>query len=256
MKIRYRIPELHDIIKNLGELLGVSILVLDNNAQKLVCYSNPDDYCSTMQNNLEFRKKCHSCDLKLIEKCMRSQKIEMHHCHSGLCDVAMPVSKNGTVVAYIIIGRIRTAESPVTGDNLYMGLTSFTSSQLENLKKLLPNIVFDGGIYFESDSPIDEIVLYIKNHLNEDLSIKQICTRFYISKNALYSAFAQEYNCTVKEFILNERINRAVDKLIYSDSKMTHIAEETGFGNYSHFSKAFKKVFGVSPSDYKKSVKP
>ena len=255
MRICYRTSELHEIIKNLGELLGVSILVFSAKAEKLAIYSNPEDYCSTMQHIPEFEKKCHSCDIEILKKCMQTQKVEMHYCHAGLCDIAMPVSKNGVVAAYIILGRIRTSDSPQNTDPLYSSLTSFTASQLENLKKLLPNIVFDSGIYFESNSMLDEISDYIKKHLNENLSVKNICSHFYISKNALYSSFAQEYNCTVKEFILNERINLAREKLIYSDLKITHIAEETGFGNYANFSKAFKKKFGVSPSDYKKSVK-
>lgn len=255
MRICYRTSELHEIIKNLGELLGVSILVFSEKAEKLAIYSTPDDYCSTMQRIPEFRQKCHLCDLKILEKCMQTGQVETHYCHAGLCDVAMPVSKNGIVVAYVILGRIRTSDSPESSDPLYSALTSFSPSQLENLKKLLPNIVFDSGIYFENDSPLDEIVDYIKSHLNEDLSVKDICSRFYISKNALYSSFAQEYNCTVKEFILNERINLAKERLLYSDSKMTHIAEQTGFGNYAHFSKVFKKKSGISPSEYKRTVK-
>ena len=254
MKIRYHISELNDIIKNLGDLLGISILVLDSKAQKLAMYSNPDDYCSTMQHSPEFREKCHACDLEIVKKCMQSAKIEMHYCHAGLCDVAMPVTKNGFVAAYIILGRIRTSESPVKNDTLYSHLTSFTDSQFENLTKLLPYIVFDSAISFENDSPLDEITEYIKTHLKEDLSVSFLCSKFYVSKNFLYKAFADEYSLTVKEYILKARIDLA-KQMLNDDCKLTQIAYKVGFGNYALFSKAFKKQVGMLPSEYKRTVK-
>ena len=254
VKIRYHISELNDIIKNLGELLGISILVLDSKAQKLAMYSNRDDYCSTMQHSPEFREKCHACDLKIVKKCMQSAKIEMHYCHAGLCDVAMPVTKNGIVAAYIILGRIRTSDSPQKNDALYSHLTSFSDFQLENLTKLLPYIVFDSAISFENDSPLDEITDYIKTHLKEDLSVSFLCSKFYVSKNSLYKAFADEYRLTVKEYVLKARVSLAKE-LLKSDLKLMQIAEEVGFGNYALFSKAFKKQVGMLPSEYRKTVK-
>ena len=257
MRISYRIDELKTIIKNLGELLGVSIIVLDSNAEGLAHYdpNTQDDYCTTMQSFDDFHENCAFCDRKIIEKCLKSSKVEFHYCHAGLCDLAMPIIKNGVVAAYIIMGKIRASKSPATSNihpELYDKITIFTDKQLENLTKLLPYIVFDSAIVFENDSVIDDIVDVIKN-LDGDLSIDALCRRFFISKSSLYKAFSELYGCTVKEFITNTRISAAADLLANTNTPITVIAEKIGYENYSCFCKAFKKHFGISPSEYRKN---
>ncbi len=259
MHINYRIEELKTIIQNLGELLGASITVLDSNAQGLASYdpNTHDDYCRTMQSSYDFHENCAFCDKKIIEKCLESSKAEFHYCHAGLCDIAMPIIKNGVLAAYIIMGKIRASNSPKTSSvhpELYEKITVFTDKQLENLTNLLPFIVFDSAIVFENDSVIDDIVDVIRN-LDGDLSINTLCRRFFISKSALYKSFSEKYNCTVKEFITNTRITRAADLLLKSGDPINEIAEKTGYENYSCFCKAFKKHYGVSPSEYRKCAK-
>ena len=259
MRISYRIEELKTIIRNLGELLGVAIIVLDSEARGLAEYSpnTHDDYCSNMQKLDGFHDKCASCDKAIIERCLESSKAEFHYCHAGLCDVAMPIIKDGILAAYIILGKIRASNSPSTSDvhpDLYEKITVFTDEQLENLTNLLPYVMFDSAIIFENDSVIDDIVDVIKK-LDGDLSIDALCHRFFISKSALYKSFGEKYNCTVKEFITNIRISAAADLLTNTSTAITEVAEKTGYQNYSCFCKAFKKHFGISPSDYRKNKK-
>ena len=259
MRISYRTDELKTIIRNLGELLGVSIIVLDSNARGLAnyCPNTHDDYCKTMQSSDEFHEKCTSCDKKIIEKCLKSSKAEFHYCHAGLCDVAMPIIKKGIVAAYIIIGKIRASRSPSTSEShpdLYEKITVFTDKQLENLTNLLPYVMFDSAIILENDTVFDDIVDYIKN-LESDLSIDAICRRFFISKSTLYKYFNEKFGTTVKEFITDARMSSAAELLSNSAIGIYQIAEKTGYRNYSCFCKAFKKHFGVSPSDYRKGVK-
>ncbi len=260
MHIYYRMDKLNVIIKSLAELLGINILVLNSKAEYLTYYSTNDKYCSSLKVFPEFKKKCADCDRRILERCMESSKVEMHYCHAGLCDVAIPITKDNVLVAYVILGGIRTSASPNATrydlcDNsaeLYSSITIFTEAQLKNLTELLPYIVFNSAIVIENDSLLDEIVEYIHSHPGDDLSVKALCKRFFISKNALYKAFDKEYGCTVKAFTEKARIEAAAKLLLDTDSRIMQAAEQMGFCNYTGFCRTFKEQFGMTPSEYRR----
>lgn len=259
MHIYYRMDKLNIIIKSLAELLGANILVLNSNAEYLAYYSTNDKYCSSLKVFPEFIKKCADCDRRILERCMESSSVEMHYCHAGLCDVAIPITKDSVLVAYVILGGIRTSTSPDTpkyklcdnSEELYSSITTFTEAQLKNLTELLPYIVFNSAIVIENDSILDEIVEYIRSNPSADLSVKALCRRFFISKNVLYKAFDKEYGCTVKSFTERTRIEAAAKLLLDTSSRIMQIAEQTGFNNYTVFCKTFKEQFRMTPSEYR-----
>ena len=260
MHIYYRMDKLNIIIKSLAELLGINILVLNSSAEHLAYYSTNDKYCSSLKAFPEIVQKCADCDRRILERCMKSSSVETHYCHAGLCDVAIPITKDNVLVAYIILGGIRTSASPDppkytlcdNSEEHYSSITTFTEAQLENLTKLLPYIVFNSAIIIENDSLLDEIVEYIRSNPGADLSVKALCRRFFISKNALYKAFDKEYGCTVKAFTEKTRISAAAELLLNSDIRFMQVAEQIGFCNYTGFCKTFKEQFGMTPSEYRK----
>ena len=259
MNIKYHIEELNKVIKNLADLLGISIVVFDNNGKSLAVYSSPDDYCSFLQKSAAFRKKCLLSDMSLIEKCKKTKKIQSHFCHAGLCDVAMPIVKNNILTAYVVLGRIRLCESPEKYKfddshikTLYESVTKFSDKQLENLTELLPHIMFDTAITIENNLMAEDITEYIRSNITEELSVKSLCNRYYISKNSLYKIFAEEYNCTVNKFIASIRMDEAKKLLMNTKKPIIRVAEDVGITNYTYFCKLFKKHTGISPSKYRK----
>lgn len=58
---------------------------------------------------------------------------------------------------------------------------------------------------------------------------------------------------TILEYLNNLRLQNALEDLLHSRKSLTSIALDNGFTNPSMFSKAFKKKYGVSPTDYKKN---
>ena len=255
MHINYNPDKLLTIIENLGKLLKISIIVYDTDIRTLAVYYDPDDYCSVMKKNPEFSQRCCECDKRIIEKCKKSLKTEIHICHAGLYDVAMPVIKDGIPAAYVVFGRIHITDTPhkkhASGNKLYNGMTRFTNVQLKNLTVLLSHIVFDSCISFENDSLFDEISQYIRTHLDSDLSTRVLCRHFYISKNTLYSAFDISFGCTVNKFINSVRIEEAKRLLKATDKKISEIASDVGVENYTYFCRLFKKFTNTTPSKYR-----
>ncbi len=67
-------------------------------------------------------------------------------------------------------------------------------------------------------------------------------------------AFRRHYGCTIGEFVRTNRIQAACEKLRHSRLTIGEIAHETGFADQSHLTRCFKKVMGVSPGEYKRSI--
>ena len=93
---------------------------------------------------------------------------------------------------------------------------------------------------------------YIDNNLcNPDLSNHRIAASQNISVRYLHKLFDDEEE-TVHAIILNKRLERARGLLndpAYAGHSIERIAYSTGFVSAAHFSRAFKKRYGVCPSD-------
>ena len=114
MAKRYHIEKLNTMLQHLAGILHVSILILDENGNTLSKIADTKDYCSALRIIDGVQSKCNHCDKQIVERCRQSKRLESHICHAGRCDLAMPITQNERIVAYVVLGRIRTAQSPKT----------------------------------------------------------------------------------------------------------------------------------------------
>lgn len=102
---------------------------------------------------------------------------------------------------------------------------------------------------FRTDNKVTEIVQYINQHLAEPLSLDQISSHFFISKNYLNKLFKQYLGTTINEYIRYKRVAIARQYMIQDgDSAMT-AALRVGFSDYSSFFRTYKKYIKSSPRD-------
>lgn len=104
------------------------------------------------------------------------------------------------------------------------------------------------------DENIDNILNYINTNLNSDLSLDKLSDKFYMSKYYLMHKFKKYTGYTIYNYIMQKRIIMA-NNLIKGGKPITEACFECGFGDYSSFLKAFKKIFGTSPKQYYKALK-
>ncbi len=83
---------------------------------------------------------------------------------------------------------------------------------------------------------------------NEDLDIQNICDQISMSRTQLYRKFRSLTNRTVTEYLRSLRLHRAQELLEGHKLTVTEAAYRTGFRNVSHFSRVYKREFGVNPS--------
>lgn len=268
MIIKYNNEQLNRIIKNIHTLTGISISVLDTKYNVLAKCQTVQDYCSVLQKTETERFRCRECDMILLEKCRASKAMENHICFAGLYDAAMPIIKNDTIVGFAIMGRVRSANSPISPHllpdidsktakklkKLYNELPFITEDKLMTLYDLLSFVIFDSAIQIVYDPLVTEIINFIEANFRENLNIDYLCSKFHISKNRLYKSFNNNLGSTVNLYITELRLNLAKSLLYSSDEPVYQIAQNVGIDNYAYFCKLFKKRNGVTPTEYRKNV--
>ena len=96
--------------------------------------------------------------------------------------------------------------------------------------------------------------LLVENHYRKEHEVQFYAGKLNKSPKTLANVFAL-YGQKTPLQIIQERINLEARRLYYYTDKSTkEIASELGFEDASHFSRFFKKHFGVSPTDFKKSL--
>lgn len=101
---------------------------------------------------------------------------------------------------------------------------------------------------FRSDPKLDEIIAHINANLGSDLSLDSIAKQFYISKSYLMHKFKETTGCSAHRYIQQKRLILAAD-LIREGLPVADAGARCGYGDYSAFLRAFKKLYGVNPSD-------
>ena len=107
--------------------------------------------------------------------------------------------------------------------------------------------IFDRKSY-SFDSQIAEILQYINHNLQDNLSVDQLASRYYISKYHLMRKFKEETGYTLHNYIVSKRLLMARN-LISEGMPVVKAAHESGFTEYSTFSRAYRRQFGQTPSE-------
>ena len=99
-----------------------------------------------------------------------------------------------------------------------------------------------------------EILRFLDANLTEDLSIDDIASRFFISKYHMMRRFRDETGTSIHTYLSDKRLLMARD-LIQAGVSATDACFQSGFRSYSAFSRAYVKLFGITPTG-RMSMKP
>ncbi|MBQ7015560.1 MAG: helix-turn-helix transcriptional regulator [Firmicutes bacterium] len=98
---------------------------------------------------------------------------------------------------------------------------------------------------------LQSAIQYIDEHLADpDLSNQFIARQLSISEVYLRKLFNQFYKTSPKQYLLNQRMQRAMYLLLGTTMSITTISQECGFSSLYHFCKTFKQRTGLSPTEY------
>lgn len=100
---------------------------------------------------------------------------------------------------------------------------------------------------------VDQAKEYIEEHYFENIALGDVAEKAGITASYLSSLFSQQMGVTFVDYLNEVRIDHACTYLRQNYLKTYEIAYKVGFRDEKYFSKVFRKVKGMSPSEYKKS---
>lgn len=137
---------------------------------------------------------------------------------------------------------IGVPDYPTVSSNIYSILTSFLSSK---------NAV---GSAQKSSAAIQQAAAYIAENYRRNITTQEIAEAAYLSRSYMSELFSKTYGISPHEYLTMFRLSHVKEKLLNSTVSVSEIAEQTGFRDVFTLSRVFKQKFGMSPSEYRKSV--
>jgi len=200
-----------------------------------------------------------------------------------ISDVLMP-EKGGLETTRLLKNDLRTSHIPIvlltarnTQEQQMEGLNTLADAymtkpfNMEILRATILNVLANRDLLrqkFTSDLPItssrevnkldkkfmnDLASIVEANLANEHLSVEDISTQIGLSRVQLYRKAKALLNCSIAEYILNRRLQKA-KYLLLNEQELTiaEITFQTGFSSPNYFSTVFKAKFECTPSEFKK----
>ena len=101
------------------------------------------------------------------------------------------------------------------------------------------------------DFYIHEAVTYMEQNYQRDLSVEEIADVCNLNRSYFSKLFKDSMGCPPQEFLIRMRLSKATELMKTSASSIGNIASVCGYPNQLHFSRAFKKRYGVSPREWR-----
>lgn len=102
---------------------------------------------------------------------------------------------------------------------------------------------------------IQKCIMLIEYDLTADLSLSSLADQLNISSSYLSAQFKKETGSTLTEYVTHKRISQSLFYLNSSDMQIQTIGQQVGIYDMAYFSKVFKKYIGMSPTEYRQSLK-
>jgi AraC-like DNA-binding protein len=157
--------------------------------------------------------------------------------------VRFELEKFGLEYTMLELGEIETKE-----DISHEILKQFNESLLTSGLELLQD---KRSILIERiKNSIIELVHYSDGYLKQNFSV-YLSEKLNHDYTYLANVFSENQKSTIAHFLLTHKIERVKELLIYNELNITEIADKMHYSSVAHLSNQFKKMTGLTPSQYK-----
>lgn len=205
---------------------------------------------------LALRNKSHASVKEIIDQIMQSSK------HI----VANDVRQKERIAFLLSVFLIRIIYSlEITNyrfynkeNDLYNSINELIS--IDDMRNFLISIIKEiTQAIEESDSKQNNFLVnkglrYIKESVYEDVSLVTIAERLQIHPNYLSKIFKQVTDESFTDHVIRYKMNEAKKLLKSTNDKVYEISDKLGYKDVAHFTKLFKKHFGISPTEYRQLI--
>lgn len=163
---------------------------------------------------------------------------------------------------------IEAVSSILTGlkipySNVRLGEVELVSQLNKEKKEILANKLKKKGFSL-IDNRKSQLIEKMKNlvvskiyHSSEGLNVKwpgYISEKLHFDYKYLSSLFSSVESITFEQYIINQKIERIKELIVYDELTLNEIAFQLNYSSVAYLSNQFKKVTGMTPTQFKKSV--
>lgn len=227
------------------------------------------EVCNEMKSRgkREF-KRCFSCRNLAIKKAMATQKPFGGICINGVYEYTHPVVVQGDVACMIYVGNIleetkgyeklgkQLGEKLHLVDTMERDFSYQKCVALANIVESYIRFLLDKYDYRnKTTNPlIDNIKNYLLANLEYDIEVSHITAIFHYNQQYLGRLFKKETGLSIREFVLEQRLEHARILLENSNDMVIEIANRVGFNNVTYFNRQFKRKYSITPSQYRDKI--
>lgn len=211
-----------------------------------------------------------SCDVETLELYLKnsqysafldycSRYLKHLSCSNSLCSASLSsfqIDVVQTLYAFLLEKGILA--NKLFHDDTYHILSKNARNSIYDLNLYLQYIIRLTENYLKeqvSDKSIAKSIQdYIDQHYSEDISRNILTDIFYLDPDYASKLFKKELGISFKNYLIQKRIEVAKNLLGNTDLPVNTIADNVGYGNYSYFTRIFKKVMGVTPNEYRNQI--
>lgn len=140
-------------------------------------------------------------------------------------------------------------------ERFYALFTIFRIFATTNEYDILSSPAFNGPFWLDDYSPMHKAIKYIMQNFQRNLNITDLLKITNMSNTSFYKTFKKTYRMPFKNYLLNIRVGYACKLLTEESQNISGVAYQSGFGNISNFNRQFKKIKGITPSEYQEQIK-
>lgn len=254
-----------------GTNLHIGVLFLGNygNEKCALPFSHTihsREVCDKFKSSNDGFRRCFRCRTMAMQKAINTRKTFSGYCINGIFEYTHPVTIDGNVACIIFIGNIlgenseklksKLTDEPELEKTLEMG---FNHEQCEVVGNLVETYIrlliktFPQNKQPKSDRLIENIKNYVDSNIEFDIKISHIANIFHYNVQYIGRLFKKSTGLSFNDYLNRQRLNRSKILLTETDLSVLDISSRLGFNNISYFNRLFKKIFGTTPTEYRKS---
>ena len=108
---------------------------------------------------------------------------------------------------------------------------------------------------YDADEKLQIIIHYVHTNYQDGISLSDLAKQMYTSTSTLSRLFKKQTGTYFAEYVNQVRTRYAIDELLYTEKNMTKIAMDCGFSNASAFTKVFREIYSMAPTEYRQKMK-
>ena len=229
------------------------------------------EHCTMLRETLDMDSKCRELDHEMMREAFNQQDMITYTCHAGMREATAPVMVDGELVGYVMLGQFRSEAAPVESpyaeewrasqgnaelQKAYEQTAVFPERKIETLlamfRHLLELIVGGHLIQHKDYDLVQPVIERMLESPAEEISLEAAAGLVGRSPSTVSRLFRKVTGLSFKQYQVRQRLDHAAHQLrTMKNRPVSEIAKTVGYDDALYFSRAFRKHFNCSPTEYR-----